>query len=348
MSDADGTSGPTDDRTTSGRRSPEERLAIIKALTIIHPQFRRARELIAEARRQSALLDEPIGVAVLGYPGAGKTTLNELVIGPQRSVDLGLRDNFPGGLTAKVPHKPTIKKVCRRLIRAIDPKFTEGRDDDDLTEQLLILLKNTEVPLITLDEFQHFVEVGKEKTHVNVASWLKELTDTARVPIVIFGVERSARVFELDEQIDSRFKRRVEMSPFDWYDAASRADFRGFLKSIAAKLPFGEVEPLHAFGTALRLHCASDGKIRPLMTIIRTAAASKAMSGGETLTMADLAEAYARTLDRPELGLPNPFLAKLDEDRARRELEEIERLSARAGARKPAALTPARLPPAAS
>jgi len=72
------------------------------------------------------------------------------------------------------------------------------------------------VRLLALDEFQHFVDVRRASIVNDVADWLKEQVEEARLAIVVSGLQRCLEVLRQNEQLRRRFGSTLRVSAFRW------------------------------------------------------------------------------------------------------------------------------------
>ena len=177
------------------------------------------------------------------------------------------------------------------------------------------------VELILLDEFHHFADRNQPKLMYRVADWLKVLIAETHIPVVLFGLESCLDVFKHNEQLARRFSARFALNPFDWDDDQSRKDFRGFLKTVAKKLPFRRVPLFHERELAFRLYVASGGCLGYLMRIIRGAALGAIEDGRDAVDEADVERAYVEEVWDAELQPANPFSKEFDVVKAEKDRE---------------------------
>ncbi len=77
-----------------------------------------------------------------------------------------------------------------------DPLWSRGNTGSK-SIRLRELLKRCRVRLSALDEFQHFVEVRQANIPNDVADWLKEQVEEAKLTIVVLGLQRFLEVLRL-------------------------------------------------------------------------------------------------------------------------------------------------------
>ena len=88
------------------------------------------------------------------------------------------------------------------------------------------LIKRCRVRLLALDEFQHFVDVQRASIVNDVADWLKEQVEEARLAIVVAGLQRCLEVLRQNEQLRRRFSATLRVGAFRWELKEDRTTYR--------------------------------------------------------------------------------------------------------------------------
>ena len=87
-----------------------------------------------------------------------------------------------------MPARPTVKSFAETLLYQLgDPLWFRGNTVSK-SIRLRELIKRCRVRLLALDEFQHFVDVRRASIVNDVADWLKEQVEEARLAIVVSGL----------------------------------------------------------------------------------------------------------------------------------------------------------------
>jgi energy-coupling factor transporter ATP-binding protein EcfA2 len=123
---------------------------------------------------------EPDCCPIVGESGSGKTTIISHFASLHPRVDHKWGLEVPV-LVAKVPARPTVKSFAETLLYQLgDPLWSRGNTVAK-SIRLRELMKRCRVRLLALDEFQHFVDVRQANIPNDVADWLKEQVEEARL-----------------------------------------------------------------------------------------------------------------------------------------------------------------------
>lgn len=194
-----------------------------------------------------------------------------------------------------------------------DPAADKGAVSS-ITLRLRKYLKDCEVKLIILDEFQHFDDRQSRNVLKIISDWLKNLINQTHLPIVLVGMPGCESVLETpgNEQLKRRFSSREEIAPFAWDSPDHINEFRQLLKRIDDALPLLKDSHLAEATTAFLIHSATDGVINYVMKLLRWAAALAIKSGCEQIDHSILAQAYEERLAQDFKTRPNPFNPQVD------------------------------------
>lgn len=257
---------------------------------------------------------EPDCCPLVGESGSGKTTIIAYFASLHPRVDRKQAVEVPV-LAAKVPARPTVKSFAETLLYQLgDPLWFRGNTVAK-SIRLWELIKHCHVRLLALDEFQHFVDVRRGIVN-DVADWLKEQVEEARLAIVVAGLDRCLEVLRQNEQLRRRFGATLRVSAFRWDVKEERTTFRAFLRAVQEQLPEFEMPNLADTDLAFRMHYASYGLIGYTMKIIRGAARIAGSHPRRQVTLRTLSQAYAEYVWSERPGDPNPFTENFDAEKA--------------------------------
>ncbi len=219
-------------------------------------------------------------------------------------------------LLAKIPARPTVKSLAETLLYKLgDPLWSRGNTVSK-SIRLRELLKQCRVRLLALDEFQHLVDVRQANIPNDVADWLKEQVEEAKLAIVVLGLERCLEVLRQNEQLRRRFGANVRVGAFRWENKEERTVYRAFLRAVQEQLSEFTIPALSDVEMAFRMHYGSFGLIGYTMKIIRGAARLASSRPLREITLETLAQPYAVNVWAERLDCPNPFLDDFDPDKA--------------------------------
>ncbi|EWY37310.1 hypothetical protein N825_20735 [Skermanella stibiiresistens SB22] len=278
--------------------------ARIEEIFVDHKRFRAAYRRFDECRASFGHAAEPECLLVMGSSGVGKSTLMRryLLNTPMQRTDEGLQVPV---LTATIPVPATMKNMAASLLDRLEDPLADRGTLLQKTRRLRRLLKECQVELIILDEFQHFIERDSDRVILDVSDWLKNLISETAVPVVLIGLPSAKRVLVANEQLRRRFSAQLHLEPFGWGDDASRDEFRRILNAVDLALQMRQPSGFADF--ADRFHVASRGLIATVMKLIRAAAHRAIRENAPRVELRHLARAFDERVF-PEDRRPNPFL----------------------------------------
>ena len=284
-------------------------------ILVKYPLFKTAIARIQECFDSQDATAEPDCCPVVGESGSGKTTIISYFASHHPRVDHKWGIEVPV-LVAKVPARPTVKSFAETLLYQLgDPLWSRGNTVSK-SIRLRELMKRCRVRLLALDEFQHFVDVQRASIVNDVADWLKEQVEEARLAIVVAGLQRCLEVLRQNEQLRRRFSATLRVGAFRWELKEDRTTYRAFLRAVQEQLPEYEMPSLSDLDMAFRMHYASYGLIGYTMKIIRGAARIARCDPRWQITIRTLSQAIAEHVWAERLDDPNPFTDKFDSDKA--------------------------------
>jgi energy-coupling factor transporter ATP-binding protein EcfA2 len=291
-----------------GVLSKAERLVMIEKVFIRYPRLKNLYAKIDFCRDFSKISAEPECMLIRGTKGAGKTTLIEWYAGNFPARETPEKRIVPV-LVVTVPSPATVKGLGCAMLEALGDPAADKGTVSSITLRLRKYIRDCEVELIILDEFQHFDDRQTKNILKTISDWLKNLINETRQPIVLVGMPGCESVLENEgnEQLKRRFSSREQIDPFAW-DAPEHIDeFRQLLKEIDDALPLLEDSHLAEATTAFLIHSATDGVINYVMKLLRWAAKLAIECGLEQIDHSILAQAYEKRLAQDFMKRPNPF-----------------------------------------
>jgi len=222
-------------------------------ILVKYPLFKTAIARIQACFDSHDATAEPDCCPIVGESGSGKTTIISYFASLHPRVDHKWGVEVPV-LVAKVPARPTVKSFAETLLyRLGDPLWSRGNTVSK-SIRLRELIKRCRVRLLALDEFQHFVDVRRASIVTDVADWLKEQVEEARLAIVVSGLQRCLEVLRQNEQLRRRFGSTLRVSAFRWDVKEDRTTYRAFLRAVEEQLPEHEMPNLADIDLAFRMH----------------------------------------------------------------------------------------------
>ena len=250
--------------------------------------------------------EEAEHLLIIGESGVGKSTLL------RRFRDLHppvARDEYTEVpvLYVALDSACSIKKLARSLLLELGSKYWDKGDESQLTYQLIYLLRGCRVRLVILDEVNHLVDKGGEKTHHNIADWIKRLSDATHLPFVLAGIPRAERLLDTNDQLRSRFRQVISIQPFSMEDKDRESEFRSVLLSFQRLL--GEIPSVDlSHRTIARAFVfATGGRLREIRKLLIRAVELAFERPSPQLMAADLSRAFETVIYRDAADARNPF-----------------------------------------
>ena len=185
------------------------------------------------------------------------------------------------------------------------------------TNRLIRLLKAANTRVVSIDEFQHFVDKSSFKVLHHVADWLKVLVDQAKVGLIVAGLPRCHAVIEQNEQLRGRFLAPVKMPRFNWTDEVSRSQFVAVLASFHESISrFFDLPRFDTTNMAFRIYVGCGGLVGYVAKFLDQLVWNAAESGTTAIMLADFHTAHAEAVWRDEGKChgPSPFSKEFDAD----------------------------------
>jgi Cdc6-like AAA superfamily ATPase len=291
--------------------SIEERIELVEKLFIMHPSFERCLNKIEECRNDSKMSAEPFCMLITGEPGVGKTTLCKEYEKRHPRMELDEKTLIPI-LLARIPIPATPKNLVSILLTALGDPIADKGTTYNQTKRLIKFLRECEVELIILDEFQHFIDQDSDKILYTISDWLKQLINETEIPIILVGLAQSVNVLKANSQLKRRFSMKDGLANFKWLtksdnkeseaesangnkkQAAKDIDYLAFLKAVDEMLPLTEDSHLAGQSIAYRMWKATQGNVARTMKLIRYAARLALKDGEDKVSLDLLEKAYEK------------------------------------------------------
>ncbi|RQR60743.1 AAA family ATPase [Burkholderia sp. Bp9125] len=277
---------------------------IVKDIRSNFVYFHHVKRVLARLERMyeyQCTNEEAEHLMLIGESGVGKSTLLKNYTRKHPIVQHEELTEIPV-LYVPLGQAPTPKMMASTMLYALgDPKWNLGKESD-LTARLIFLIKTCRVRIVIVDEVNHLVDRGGEKTLHTTADWLKRLVDATRVSFVLAGIPRTRRLLATNDQLRGRFREVIEIDRFSVATAPAEREFRSVLnvfKGYLRDLPTLDISSeiivrLFAFAT--------DGRLRDIRRLLVRAVELAHAGSRPKLTVSVLAEAF-RTVIYP--GSPN-------------------------------------------
>jgi len=284
----------------------------VDKILIAHQAYQLAEQRITNQLMAAQQYAEPTCLALVGESRSGKSRLAEAIMCkfPKQRTQTGMKVPV---LSVKTPSKPTVKGLVETLLRELgDPLCFKRGSENEKTERLYVLLKQTGTHTIIIDEFQHFYDKVSHKVQHHLSDWLKIFVDNTGLTILVVGLPDCMAVINQNEQLRGRFMSAIHMRRFAWEDAHDREEFVACLDAFTQGLARYQFPDLTSDAMAFRFYCATGGLIGYIAKILHQACLNANVANTTSITLTDLARAYVEAVWIDTLfDNPNPFLADI-------------------------------------
>lgn len=273
---------------------------------ISFPHVKRVLTALERIRSYHCAREEAEHVMLLGESGVGKSTLLSRFVAKHAPIEHDEFTEVPVLYVALGP-SPTPKILACTLLKALgDPKWQTGREIE-LTARLVFLIKQCRVRLVIIDEANHLIDRGGEKTLHTSADWLKRLVDATRVSFVLAGIPRTRRLLETNDQLRERFREVIAIDRFSVANESAKHEFRSALKVFKGYLRDLPTIDISGADIARLFAFATDGRLRDIRRLLVRAVELASEMPEPKLTNAVLVESFRTVIYPGSPDIRNPF-----------------------------------------
>ncbi|WP_250537634.1 MULTISPECIES: TniB family NTP-binding protein [unclassified Caballeronia] len=252
--------------------------------------------------------EEPAHLFIIGESGVGKSTLLNRY---EKSHPRIIHEDYTEIpiLLVRLDEAPTPKTLAGILLKAMESPFWSKGDAVERKVQLLSLLRACKVRLVIIDEANHLVDRGGEKTRHNAADWLKTVADAAGISFVLAGIPRTIRLLETNDQLRGRFREVISIDRFSVADQETEKRFRGVLKSFQRLFCNLDSIDLSSRELTRAFAFATDGRLREIRSLLVRSVELAYALPSPRLTMSILSQAFRSAIYADAPPDRNPFEA---------------------------------------
>jgi hypothetical protein len=250
-----------------------------------------------------------------GDGGVGKTTVCRAILRTYRSYESFEPDcavRVVPAYFASIPEPSTIKATSTSLLRGLGDPAPERGSAMAATARLVKLLKRCRTKLILLDEFQHLLLKGQQRTEKHVCDWIKALVNESGVMICLIGVPECEDLVKNDDQLGRRFAMRFRLTRLSVGDVSSPGPLMGFLRVLSSRckdlVSLKRMLEFDSFVDVLRVHIATHGNPAQVVLLFKHAMLEALACDREDVRREDFATAFAKGVTLSvALSTTNPF-----------------------------------------
>ena len=259
----------------------------IEACELPHPMF--VEHLTALKRRIDDALTgfAPKVVRVPGPSGVGKSSLIANLSRDYPETRIDGRRHVPV-LVVEVPQSATAKLLPKSVLRALGIQVPGSMTAGAMFDLMVTQLRLAGTRVVIFDEISHLVDEGSRVPPRTASDWLKTLTDTLGMTLILFGIPRLERLFSANEQLR---RRACPARFFLPYDASIDDQMAAYISCVVnyARLFSAAGYPLDVPPRVLtqQSYLLTGGLIGVLADFMRELASSMANEAPRAITYAD-------------------------------------------------------------
>lgn len=204
----------------------------IEACELPHPFF--VEHLAAlEQRIKDALAGfAPKIERVPGPSGVGKSSIVATLARKYPESRVEGRRYIPV-LIVRVPQSATAKLLPKSVLAALGIKVSARTTAGVMFDLMLTQLRLARTRVIIFDEISHLVDEGSRVPPRAASDWLKSLSDTLEMTLILLGIPRLERLFSANEQLRRRARPARYFQPYDPGDGKQMAAYASCVTSYA-------------------------------------------------------------------------------------------------------------------
>jgi putative transposase len=180
------------------------------------------------------------------------------------------------------------------------------------SHQLETLLKKCGVRLVILNEANHLVDRGRERSHYLLGDWIKLTSEKTGVPFVLVGIPRVNVLMGVNEQLADRVREVLTVEPFG-VDARCKNQMSTALAAFDKLLEGVSRVPIADDSNARRFAFATAGRLRRIRRMLEESARAAAELAEPKIDLPLLARVFREHVFKGAPDERNPFVpAKFD------------------------------------
>lgn len=192
-------------------------------------------------------------------------------------------------LFLETPPKPDEGRFYRELLGRLSVSVSHREPPDDMFKRLKVVVRNLEIRVIVLDEFNNALG-GGPRQQTSFLNAIRYVGNRLRMPIIVSGIPEALAAIQSDPQLANRFEPAF-LPRWKWDE-----DFASFLMSAEKKLFLRKPSNLHEPNKAQKILDLSEGILGEVMDILRRLAEHAIREQVECITPAMLTLKHLHSL----------------------------------------------------
>lgn len=264
-----------------GATTLEKTKQLVQITTIEHLQILNAMTLI-KGCQNTAGMHNPNCLLLTGQSGTGKSTLIANYLRTRLSTH--------GILAINIPIRATLQSFIHSLYQKLGVNAEKVASINDAVH-LAKVIKENEIDLIILDNFERVMDSNNNKVNDDVLNLLKEINEASQVPIVGVGLPICTMIVQQNPMLGKLFSFQFEIHPFK-DEVNEIKELKRFLQNINKQLPFKNGLNYENEKFLSHLIQLSNGLADKIILFITTAANIALKNERNCISEEDFAEAY--------------------------------------------------------
>lgn len=275
---------------------------------IRHQRYKDAFDAATRCINWSKEGKENMSMMILGEAGVGKTTLVKEIMSlnpPAMIEGVERRMHYPI-VYAEIPVSPTVKSTAQRILAGMGLSTTGT--GEQLTRQLIQVIRVSGTKVLLLDEGHHFIDRGARRSWEILADWLKTLVNQTQVSLLVFGLPKTGRLLENNDQLRRRFAGHHVICPWDIGNPLDVKEFRSFIKTLAVNSGYqNSLGLLLDPNFSRRLFFATNGRVSYACKLILGTVEEVERLGKSEITETDIKHGFRILIGNPADVTRDPF-----------------------------------------
>ncbi|MDR5884271.1 TniB family NTP-binding protein [Caballeronia sp. LZ032] len=190
----------------------------IETCELPHPMFMEHLDTLKERIDDTLVGFAPKIVRVPGPSRAGKSSLIASLSRDYPAKRIDGRRHVPV-LVVEVPPGATAKTLPKSVLRALGVQVPGSMTAGAMFDMMVTQLRLAGTKVVIFDEISHLVDDGARVPPRAASDWLKTLSDTLSLTLILFGIPKLERLFSANEQLRNRACPALNFLPYDATDA---------------------------------------------------------------------------------------------------------------------------------